>query len=245
MDFIEFALVPAVAGLIGLVTAFFTRGESRRVEIEAEQSFDELITDLIADERRVAGQESLLEAAEGSPSGTNDLAKANAVSPPPTRPVAREVALMRKYHAQGLGQSRSSFIISVVFAALGFGVIVFALLTTDRSDSLSQQSLPVISAVVLEAVASLFFVQSNRAQQMMVEFFDRLRTDRRLEEALQLTDKMPDPKLRARMMLVLGLSLAERPMTDELLSVLIDASTAEAMADRRGVAPTPPQAPEA
>lgn len=151
---------------------------------------------------------------------------------------------MGKYHAQGLAQSRISFIFSIAFAALGFGVIVVAILATDPDKGISDQAVPfaaVVSSIIIEAVASLFFVQSNRAQKVMVQFFDRLRTDRRLEEALQLADQMPEPTLRARMMLVLGLSLAQRQVTDELLSVLIGVAGADQMSDRRNSpAPSPP-----
>jgi hypothetical protein len=35
-------------------------------------------------------------------------------------------------------------------------------------------------------VSALFFVQSNRARNLMTAFFDKLRQDRSLEEALRL-----------------------------------------------------------
>lgn len=143
-------------------------------------------------------------------------------------PVAHELALMRKYHAQGLAQSRLSFVLSMIFAGLGFAVIVFAIFSTDSSKPISSQSLPfasLVSSIVIEAVAALFFVQSNRAQRVMVEFFDRLRTDRRLEQALALAERMPDPAIKARMMLLLGLGLADRLITDELMRDTMGLST--------------------
>ena len=170
-------------------------------EKKAQQEFDQVIVELLKEETE---QKSARRSARTLPSGS----------------VAHELALMRKYHALGLAQSRLSFTISLIFAGLGFAVIVFAIIATDSSKPIGEQSLPfasLVSAIIIEAVSALFFVQSNRAQKVMVEFFDRLRADRRLEESLALAERMPDSTIKARMMLVLGLGLADRPITDELM----------------------------
>lgn len=208
-------VVIAVLAFLLILFVFAVTGSSERLktlsvghlEVEAQREFDEVLGEIL--EERVA-------AATSSKSAT----WAEAGNAQGAQPVARELALMRKYHAQGLAQSRLSFILSLVFAGLGFLVIVFAIVTTDASKPISAQSLPfasLVSATVIEAVSALFFVQSNRAQKVMVEFFDKLRADRRLEEALSLAERMPEPMIRARMMLILGLGLAERRITDSLM----------------------------
>jgi hypothetical protein len=210
------ALLTAIAlgALLALALLLFSDRITRiavggvEFERQAEQELDEAISEIL--------RESQLPAK--SPSGDAQAPLGGVQSG--AAPVAHELALMRKYHAQGLAQSRLSFLLSLIFAGLGFAVIVFAIVTTDSSKSISEQSLPfasLVSAIVIEAVSALFFVQSNRAQSVMVEFFDRLRTDRKLEEALALADRMPDTKIKARMMLVLGIGLADRPITDELM----------------------------
>lgn len=46
-------------------------------------------------------------------------------------PSERQYRLLRAYHTQSLAQSRTSMWFSLVFAALGFAVIVTAILTTE------------------------------------------------------------------------------------------------------------------
>jgi hypothetical protein len=65
----------------------------------------------------------------------------------------------------------------------------------------------IIAGVILDAVAALFFVQSNRARALMTEYLDRLRTDRRFEEGLAIVPKIEDPKVRAEVQSKLALSL--------------------------------------
>jgi Flp pilus assembly protein TadB len=213
------AILTAIVTVAGLVAFVFlvssdrvSRIAVRGVEFErqAELELDEAISEILK-KSQLPARSDLDDA---------DAQKAMGRIQSGSAPVAHELALMRKYHAQGLAQSRLSFLLSLIFAGLGFAVIVFAIVTTDSSKSISEQSLPfasLVSAIVIEAVSGLFFVQSNRAQSVMVEFFDRLQTDRKLEEALALADRMPNTKIKARMMLVLGIGLADRPITDQLM----------------------------
>jgi len=132
--------------------------------------------------------------------------------------------IVRKYHHQGLAQSRISFWFSLIFASLGFLVIATALLTINRDLAFTQQSASIISLLagtIIESVASLFFVQSRRAQQVMQEFFDRLRKDRSLEESLKLTDKVADPELQGKLQALLAVKLAEVNAADSILSAVL------------------------
>ncbi|HEX6902134.1 MAG TPA: hypothetical protein VF789_20630 [Thermoanaerobaculia bacterium] len=140
-------------------------------------------------------------------------------------PTDKQFVLLREYHAQGLAQSKISFWFSLVFASLGFSVIISAIITMDRSISLAQQDttwLTLIAGTVIDAVAALFFVQSNKARQLMVDFFDRLRNDRKLEEALSLASQLRDPILSSRLGVVLSLYLADTRPSDALLTSIVE-----------------------
>jgi len=135
--------------------------------------------------------------------------------------------IVRKYHHQGLAQSRVSFWFSLIFASLGFLIIATAIFTINGDKGLTQQSASIISLLagtIIDAVAGLFFVQSRRAQRVMQEFFDRLRKDRKLEESLQLTDKIADSELKGKLQAMLALNFAEVETTDSLLSAVLRAT---------------------
>lgn len=129
----------------------------------------------------------------------------------------RQYALLREYHAQGLAQSRISFWFSLTFASIGFAVIALAVgIFLQGSppgsgwlDSAGKPIFTLISGTVIDAVAALFFVQSNKARQLMTEFFDKLRTDRKLDEALKLADAITDPAVSSRLRALLALHFAE------------------------------------
>lgn len=133
----------------------------------------------------------------------------------------RQYALLREYHAQGLAQSRVSFWFSLTFASIGFAVIALGVgIVLQREEptggSLMQvvsgagkPALTIISGTIIDAVAALFFVQSNKARQLMTEFFDKLRMDRKLDEALKLAEQIPEPLVSSRLKAVLALHFVD------------------------------------
>ena len=118
--------------------------------------------------------------------------------------VDKEFELLKRYHDISLTQSRASHWFSLLFASLGFFVIVMPVIRNVQE----VQLLPLVSGAVIEAVASLFFVQSNRATRLMVDSFDRLRTDRKLEKALDLAQEIRDPDVQSRLKALLALDFA-------------------------------------
>ena len=133
----------------------------------------------------------------------------------------KQFVLLEEYHAQGLAQARISFWFSLLFASIGFAVIIAAVAIMDKSVALAEQGrtwLTLVAGTVIDAVAGLFFVQSNKARQLMVDFFDRLRNDRKLEEALNIATRLPDSLLRSRLGVILALSLAETAPSDALVA---------------------------
>ena len=132
----------------------------------------------------------------------------------------RQYALLREYHAQGLAQSRISFWFSLTFASIGFAVIALAVglfLETAPTgsgwmDNAGKPVFTLVSGTVIDAVAALFFVQSNKARQLMTEFFDKLRTDRKLDESLKLAETISDSIVSSRLKAILALHFAEAPV---------------------------------
>jgi hypothetical protein len=158
----------------------------------------------------------------------------------------RSLVLVQQYHAQGLQQSNISFWFSIISAALGFVVIVYGALLIlspqemgidatigggdQRSsaapdvpiiDRIGQPILVMISGVIIDAVAALFFVQSNNSRKLMSDFFDRLRKDRKLDEALMLIRDIKRDEIAGRTQAILAINLAEigidGPMYDRVI----------------------------
>ncbi len=135
----------------------------------------------------------------------------------------RQFILLKQYHSQGLSQARISFWFSLIFAALGFAVIVIAILTVDKEKSFWTQSnsiISIISGTIIDSVSALFFVQSNKSRELMANFFEKLRADRKIEESLKLCDEIPDEFLRSKLKLVLSLHFAEITPSDNIISMV-------------------------
>jgi hypothetical protein len=191
------ALLLAIVSVVIAVLTYLRRGKLR---------FGRLILDFARADARIAGRE------------TTSFTKDN------VSPGGKQFALLSEYHSQGLGQSRISFWFSLIFAGLGFAVIVTALLVMNNNTKLTDQAKPLISVVsgmITEAVSALFFVQSNKARALMIEFFDKLRADRKLEEALKLANDLADPVIQSRLQFLLALNFVERKTSDEFLCSIL------------------------
>ena len=77
----------------------------------------------------------------------------------PKDPADRPYQLLQEYHSQGLAQSRVSFWFSLIFASIGFVVIMIGLLNVQSQKQISQQSssfISLIAGTVIDAVSALF-----------------------------------------------------------------------------------------
>ncbi|MBK3733090.1 hypothetical protein GAY29_08190 [Azospirillum brasilense] len=127
-----------------------------------------------------------------------------------------QAKLVEEYHAQGISQSKISFAFSLVFAAVGFiliasAVIIFLFQNNGHEASLADAAKPafaLVSGTIIDAVSALFFVQSNKSRQLMTEFFDKLRIDRKLDESLKLASEIEDWEVKARLKSLLSLNFA-------------------------------------
>lgn len=97
-----------------------------------------------------------------------------------------------------------------------------AIAATSKSSSLAGSAavIGIIAGAVINAVAGLFFVQSNRARKLMSEFFDRLRADRSAEAALGVVRGIADLPLRGRLEAVLAMGLAQITGPEKFLGVV-------------------------
>ena len=106
--------------------------------------------------------------------------------------IAYDVDRFDEYHQHSINQSKISFWFSLVFASLGFMIIATSIFTFDDKEGY----IGLVAGTIIEVVSALFFYQSNKARQMMSEFFDRLRSDRKLEESLKLCDSIDNELMR-------------------------------------------------
>jgi hypothetical protein len=149
-------------------------------------------------------------------------------------------ALLREYHAQGLSQSRVSFWFSLVFASLGFAIIALSVgiflqqldhAATGWLDTAGKPIFTLIAGTVIDAVAALFFVQSNKARELMTEFFDKLRSDRKLDEALRLVEAIPDAAIGSRTRAIIALNFSDASLGPSVLSALVSGDAAKSSFD--------------
>ena len=108
------------------------------------------------------------------------------------RQLAYDPSKFDEYHRQSINQSKISFWFSLFFASMGFLIIATSVFTyNDKSGYLG-----IIAGTIIDTVSALFFYQSNKARQLMSDFFDRLRSDRKLEESLKLCDSIDESMMR-------------------------------------------------
>jgi hypothetical protein len=131
----------------------------------------------------------------------------------------QQYRLSKDYHQQGLAQSRISFWFSLIFASLGF--LLIAVSVIPSKDPVHQQTwIGIVSGTIIDAVSALFFVQSNRAREQMAAFFDKLRADQKLLDALRLCNEIADSELKSRLQTVLALSLSDTHVTEPMVAAL-------------------------
>ncbi len=176
---------PVVSVIIGLIALIFTLRMLRKSP-KGQPSFK--ITP-----QQLQQSKYFLEAAISSVSSTGG-------APVETEHLAR-------YHAQVLLQTKVAFWFSIFFGAAGFLVIVAAAFLYTEG-KLGVTIVQGIAGVIVDAVASLFFIQSNRAQKSMTEFFDKLRKDRQQVESRKLCEEVHNPDAKDALRIQLSLFYA-------------------------------------
>lgn len=132
-----------------------------------------------------------------------------------TEKVPFETEQLANYYAQVLAQSKTSFWFSLVFASIGFLIIILAAFMHADAESGSTIA-RFIAGGVVDAVAALFFVQSKRAQESMADFFDKLRRDRNHVEARSLCESLETKEAKDALRVRLALHYAEVDTPDSI-----------------------------
>jgi MFS family permease len=136
-------------------------------------------------------------------------------------PVPFEIEQLAGYYSLTLGQARISFWFSLIFAAIGFLVIVGGAALYSEGGIIAA-SIKIVSGIVIDAVSALFFVQSRRAQDSMSAFFEKLRNDRQFAEARKICDELSDDIIKDHLKTILVIhysGLGATPMIDALPSL--------------------------
>ena len=133
------------------------------------------------------------------------------------RQLAYDVDRFDEYHQQSISQSKISFWFSLVFASVGFLIIATSVFAYDDKSGY----IGIVAGTIIDTVSALFFYQSNKARQLMSEFFDRLRSDRKLEESLKLCESIDNEILRNSLKVRLSLYFAGLDNSDGIATEII------------------------
>jgi hypothetical protein len=124
-----------------------------------------------------------------------------------------EVEQLTNYYSQILSQSKISFWFSLVFASLGFvALLVAAFFYTSMTGGATVAQF--VAGLIMEAVASLFFVQSKNAQKSMGDFFDKLRSDRLHMESRKMCETLQSRETQDALKTYLSLHYAGVPSAE-------------------------------
>lgn len=136
-----------------------------------------------------------------------------------------QLGLLREYHARSLAQSQISFRFSMSAAVFGFifilgsGVVIAA----GGFEQVGVAAIGLIASAIVETVAGLFFVLSNQSRKQLAEFFDKLRDDKRFDEAMLLARQMEESSpVRDRLHAALALQIANG--SDAALQTILESS---------------------
>jgi cytochrome c biogenesis protein CcdA len=138
---------------------------------------------------------------------TRKIREALKESVPLSKETPFEIEQLANYYSQILTQSKISFWFSLIFASLGFVIIIVAaFLYTDGSGTATVAQF--VAGIIMDTVAGLFFVQSRNAQKSMAEFFEKLRNDRLHMESRRLVDTVSSEKIKDALRIYLSLHYA-------------------------------------
>jgi hypothetical protein len=105
--------------------------------------------------------------------------------------IPNETEQMKKeYHKQRLWQSKMAFWLSFGGSIAGFliitGSVIYGMWTHN------DQWPGIVSGIVVEAVAALFYTLSNKANEKISEFFKELTEDSKIKNAIELAREMEE-----------------------------------------------------
>ncbi|WP_371790232.1 hypothetical protein OG285_04580 [Streptomyces sp. NBC_01471] len=140
---------------------------------------------------------------------TAQLATASLLEPDP------QVSMLTQIYSHGLAQAKVSFFVSIVFGMVGSAIllagVVLAIMHADSSGSRYGAIVTQTAGAVINVLAGVFFLQSNRTRRDMgaqgVMLRDDSRFDRRLKAASVLSDNISEDALRNQVRAQMALQL--------------------------------------
>lgn len=112
----------------------------------------------------------------------------------------------KSYHDQRLAQSKWAFRLSLWGCIAGFIVIFWGMLKGISTDNI--EWVAIISGVILDAVAALFFYLNNKASEKISEFFQELTLDLNKKDAQKLVKEIKNDSIRDEVLVKLILHLS-------------------------------------
>jgi hypothetical protein len=110
------------------------------------------------------------------------------------------------YHDQRLSQSKWAFRLCFFGNIAGFAVIIWSIWHGVQSGDTQWPG--IVSGIVIEATAALFYNISNKANEKISEFFIELTKDGNIEEAINLINRVKDDDVRDQLCVKLSLHLS-------------------------------------
>ena len=253
------ALTAAVAGVVAIAAAFLAsllqRFERRRAKTVEQEMIRALGISENPEKNSPSTSEDLGRVFGDNPneakgenghdkSGSNQHIEVNIGSSNESSEALAEIAaqqsdgharLIVKYYAQGHQQAFTTFIASVAFAIVGFGVIIAACIYLFLHPS-EPEPAAISGAVGLatQGVSYLFFRRADKARELMMSLIDRLRQDREREirfiAGMASTNSIASPSLRDAVRVATSLHLAGTTITPEQVESIAKHAT---VADRQ------------
>jgi hypothetical protein len=142
-------------------------------------------------------------------------------------PEEKQYLLLEEYHNQSLTQSSISFWFSLISASFGFVIIALAIFSIKGETGIQNQMaafVQLVSGTIINAVSTLFFIQTNKSRKLMSDFFDKLRSDRKINESLILVEKIPDNFIQSRAKAMIALSFVGIQLDEKILKSILSNS---------------------
>lgn len=135
--------------------------------------------------------------------------------------------LVVKYYAQGLTQASVSFVLSMTFSVIGFGLIAIAVIQgIIHPDQALPAGITAVAGIVNQGVASLFFRRADKARELMMQLIDKLRKDRegemRFVAGLTQIEQVQASGLKDALRASAALAFTGSPMSLEHLASLVN-----------------------
>lgn len=105
------------------------------------------------------------------------------------------VEQLARYYTLISQQTKISFWFGLIFAIFGFSILLIVTFSNTEINP-SKTIASFLSTSIIEGVAILFFLRSNKARKEMETFFSKLRKDKQQGIARKLIDSIEDSKLK-------------------------------------------------